>query len=74
MKATYWYQSNLPWFSTQGDVKILKTTEKSIFVDCDGITLRLRRSEIISGAKITRSGYHESSDFYIVVTVVEAEE
>ena len=74
MKMTYQYTSKYIWIPLEGDVEILKTTKKSISIKCDDISLRLKRSEIVDGAKITRSGYHEGSDYYIVITVEEAED
>lgn len=76
MKMTYRDYSDILWFNKDhiGDVKILKTTEKSIFVECDELILRLRRSEVVKGAKINRYGYRNGSSYYIVIAVEEAEE
>ena len=73
MKMTYKDYTNVLWLS-EGDVKILKTTEKSVFVECAGITFRLRHSEIVKGAKIWRYGYREGSSYSILITVEEAKD
>ena len=76
MKMTYKNITDIRWVN-YGDVKILKTTEKSVFVKCGEIRLRLRRSEIAkgakTGAKIIRYGYREGYSFDFVITVVEGE-
>lgn len=78
MKMTYNDYSDAPYSkATKGNVKILNTTEKSVFVKCGEIRLRLRRSEIVkgakTGAKIIRYGYREGYSFYFCITVVDAE-
>ena len=72
MRMTYKETADILW-PTKGDVKILKTTEKCVFVECGSIGLRLRHYEIAKGAKIRRWGYREGSSYYIVIIVEEAE-
>ena len=73
MKMTYNDYSGAPLIKvSKGNVKILNTTKKSVFVKCGEIRLRLRRSEIVKGAKIIRCGSRYGSSFYFVITVVDA--
>lgn len=75
MKMTYNDYSDILWFKEKVDVEILKATEKSVFVKCGEIRLRLRRSEVekgvTTGAKIIRHGSRYGSSFYFVITVEE---
>ena len=71
MKLIYTETSDICW-PTKGDVKIVKTTEKCVFVECGSIGLRLRHYEIAKGAKIRRWGYREGASYYIIITVEEA--
>lgn len=72
MKMTYKDYADSFWVK-KGNVKVLKITEKSVFVECAGITLRLRRSEVVRGAKINRYGHRNGSSYYIVIAVEEEE-
>ena len=71
MKMTYSLSAHDGWLSSLGDVTITKTTAKTVLVKCGSITLRLKHSEIVKGAKIIRSGNQEGFDYYIVITVEE---
>lgn len=73
MKMTYKDLSDILWLHS-GDVKILRTTEKSVLVKCREMGFRLRRSEIVKGAKILRYGSRYGSSYYIVITVEEVED
>ena len=72
MRMTYKDYSDIFWLH-EGNVEILKITEKSVFVKCGETRFRLRLSDIAKDVKIWRYGYHESSSYSILITVEEDE-
>lgn len=70
MKMVYKDYSDILNIS-EGDVKILKTTEKSVFVKCWGMRFRLKHGEIVKDAKIIRLGSRYGHSYYVVITVKE---